>query len=134
MHPIATAVAMDPERSVIWLPADTVWSVFLGNIQQIDSLVVSIADITGHRRLHQLILFFRNNMDYWKIVVERAEVETTGESEGRGDDRNNNIIPQRPCIQSPQLSQWILNDPSSGCLQIQYGVFSLETSSRFSPS
>lgn len=32
-------------------------------------------------------------MDYWKIVVERAEVETTGESEGRGDDRNNNIIP-----------------------------------------
>ena len=55
-----------------------------------DSLVVSIADITGHRRLS--ILFFRN-MDYWKIVVERAEVETTGESEGRGDDRNNNIIP-----------------------------------------
>ena len=58
-----------------------------------DSLVVSITDITGHRRLHQPILFFRNIMDYWKIVVERAEVETTGESEGRGDDRNNNIIP-----------------------------------------
>ena len=58
-----------------------------------DSLVVSIADITGHRRLHQPILFFRNIMDYWKIVEESAEVETTGESEGRGDDRNNNIIP-----------------------------------------
>jgi hypothetical protein len=44
MHPIATAVAMDHERSVIWLPADTVGSVFLGNIQQILSLKILFGD------------------------------------------------------------------------------------------
>jgi hypothetical protein len=39
MHPIATTLAMDHERSVIWLPADSVWSVFLGSIQQILSFL-----------------------------------------------------------------------------------------------